>query len=401
MKKFALAILLLVLWCRTSVAMFAPVGFMPLERLVTNAQARAALNPNDAETLYTLGRIHYIAFAEQTSLIPVNDIGRDGQTIRIAPDWRFRTYFQRIVPTNAPPPPTGSELVVHAEKAAESFRAAIKLDNKNPLYHLGLASLMEQFASFVVTKWPESVPDNIKYFSRDSACAEYLCAFDLAIRSDSTLDTLPIEGLPGIISHEAGEAFLRLAPEFDKRRADVATSVAKIKKLKYGMITPVIVAMNPVDGIDDLLSPSAAVKFDLSGFNSTSTWSWLKPDTGLLVWQSDPQVTITSGQQLFGNYTFRIFWRDGYAALRSLDDNGDGWLRSTELLGIAVWFDRNQNGRCDEGEVESLESLGIDALNVEADSRDGIHPRSSAGVHFRDGRSLPTWDWITSPSPSR
>jgi len=33
----------------------------------------------------------------------------------------------------------------------------------------------------------------------------------------------------------------------------------------------------------------------------------------------------------------------------ALDDNHDGWLTGNELHGLALWYDRNGNGKCDPG----------------------------------------------------
>jgi hypothetical protein len=117
----------------------------------------------------------------------------------------------------------------------------------------------------------------------------------------------------------------------------------------------------------------------------------------LLVWDPLDQRTITSGRQLFGNYTFQIFWRNGYEALRALDDDGDGQLTGFELLGLSVWFDRNGDGCSARDEVSSVFDLGIRALAVCATTTDGPHPMNPGAVTFRDGRILPTWDWIAEP----
>lgn len=84
-----------------------------------------------------------------------------------------------------------------------------------------------------------------------------------------------------------------------------------------------------------------------------------------------------------------MFWRDGFQALSALDDNHDGWLSGAELTGLAVWIDRNQNGRSDPGEVISLADAGILRISVQAAvDADGTlaNPR---GIEFIDGRRTP------------
>jgi len=84
----------------------------------------------------------------------------------------------------------------------------------------------------------------------------------------------------------------------------------------------------------------------------------------------------------------------GYRALDMLDDDRDGFLAVGELKGISVWFDRNSYGRSDSGEVVSLESLGIMAVGTRSTGCDGKSPMHASGIRLRDGRTLPSYDWI-------
>jgi hypothetical protein len=101
---------------------------------------------------------------------------------------------------------------------------------------------------------------------------------------------------------------------------------------------------------------------------------------------------------MFGNVTFWIFWRDGYQALASLDNNADGKLTGAELDGLALWNDRNSDGVSDAGEVTPASECGIEAINCDSD----LHPSgirfNERGAIFRDGSSRATFDWI---APSR
>ena len=94
-----------------------------------------------------------------------------------------------------------------------------------------------------------------------------------------------------------------------------------------------------------------------------------------------------------------MLWENAYAAMDALDDNRDGWLRGKELIGLALWYDRNGNGKSDPGEVEPIEKTPIQALRTSFDGHHGDSMVSSNGVQLRDGRSLPTYDWVTSSLP--
>jgi len=101
---------------------------------------------------------------------------------------------------------------------------------------------------------------------------------------------------------------------------------------------------------------------------------------------------------MFGNVTFWIFWRDGYEALRALDDNGDGVLSGAELHGLALWSDVNGNGVSEPGEVIPLEALGITSLSCTSQRHASGIEWNPTGVGFKDGTTRPSYDWIV---PSR
>ena len=102
--------------------------------------------------------------------------------------------------------------------------------------------------------------------------------------------------------------------------------------------------------------------FDADGSGVKKQWTWVTKDAGWLVFDHKKTGKVDSALQLFGGVTFWMFWDNGYDALRSLDDNGDGVLTAAELDGLAVWCDANGNGVCDPGEVRTLGELGIVAL---------------------------------------
>ena len=88
-----------------------------------------------------------------------------------------------------------------------------------------------------------------------------------------------------------------------------------------------------------------------------------------------------------------MFWRDGYAALAALDDDGNGWLEGDELAGIAIWRDINGNGVCDPGEAISLQDAGIVRIAVRASGRTNGMPFNAQGIQLSDQTFRPTYDW--------
>jgi hypothetical protein len=139
------------------------------------------------------------------------------------------------------------------------------------------------------------------------------------------------------------------------------------------------------------------VRFDLDGDGTAELWPWVSPATGILVWDPNRKSSITSGRQLFGSVSWWLFFADGYHALDALDDNRDGLLSGRELTGISVWFDRDSDGNSDYGEVLPIETTTITSLATKSSGTDHGSPRNMSGLTLRDGRILPTYDWITSP----
>jgi len=168
-----------------------------------------------------------------------------------------------------------------------------------------------------------------------------------------------------------------------------------------GPITPIIFSLAPTQNIETLLDPSKTVTFNLDGTGRPQSWPWLKPTTSILVWDPKSTGQITSGKQLLGSVTWWIFWPDGYHALDALDDNRDGQLTGEELKGLAIWTDKNANGKSDPGEVISLESAGVTALETRATAADGQSPMNAIGLRTKDGQLLPTWDWVVHPASTK
>jgi hypothetical protein len=93
-----------------------------------------------------------------------------------------------------------------------------------------------------------------------------------------------------------------------------------------------------------------------------------------------------------------MFWENGYDALCSLDDSGDGMLTGGELQQLALWRDRNNNGVSEAGEVTPLDNHDIVALScqhtVVREEDTMIAAYSRQGVRFRDGSTIPTYDLV-------
>jgi hypothetical protein len=339
---------------------------------------------------------------------------KPGERISAADENQTQAYWQAVTAHRErlaaeqwrPAEPNPARLLDHAARAATLFRKAITLDPANALFPLGLASLFEQLEDWRDPSETPDLPAALKGNLRALALENYFKAWTLAHPTDSNAAALPVQGLKGLISHEAGIAFLRLAeqhPELlgsDQKLAipKVKAAVERLEKLPLGPITPLVFALEPLETLEGHLDPHSAVEFDLEGHGRPQRWQWLRPGLALIVWDPLETRVVASGRQLFGGYTWELFWKDGFHALAALDADGDGLLTGGELSGIHAWFDRDGDGRSSREEVVPLHQLGIRALAVNATAHDRTHPVNPHGVIFEDGRSLPLWDWMAKPA---
>jgi hypothetical protein len=414
---------------------------VPVERLLSTAEAVLKRKPGSPEAHYTLARIHYLAFSRDAATVPAYSYERDGNvalpsTERIAGSWwdaqwnhaqelardelgiktnpersdeRFwaavRRHFDRLRQENwRPSRLTVDEKAAHAEKSLSEFQAALQLAPDNALYLLGLASLVDEVVQWRRIEKPPNLPRPLQKITAEIAIDGYTRAHEIAFKADGLLVEQPVSGRRSLVSWEAGHGYLRLTEAkaatdsvVKQTRDKINERLKRLDQLPMGAITPVVISPQPVQNLEALLNKEASVEFDLRGYGPRERWPWLQPEAGLLVWDPSGVGRIEGASQLFGGYSFQIFRADGYDALAALDEDGDGMLRGDELRGIRVWFDRDGNGVSATDEVHDLAELGIVGLATRATGQDGVHPMNSAGVIFADGRTLPSWDWIVAP----
>ena len=102
-----------------------------------------------------------------------------------------------------------------------------------------------------------------------------------------------------------------------------------------------------------------------------TTMGWVAPTDGLLVRDLNGDGVINDGGELFGSATGLpdgTKASDGYAALQTLDANGDGVISNADAGwdSLRVWTDVNSDGVSQAGELASLDSLDVAQLNLNA-----------------------------------
>ncbi len=429
----------------TAFGMFMRPQSVPVDRLLSIGNAAVKANPKSAEAHYTIARIHFLAFSCASTELEAFLPGEVRETARVGPFQRFTdanfgavyeeaerralkalklekapgyrsigydSFSERRYAITKELTASGwhqadlpdAKAVEHISKAIDHFQAAQSLDGKKALYQLGYASLLEQATEWRKRHPSVEVPKEVREATPATIRSEYLKAWKMELKADLGDKKRGAFDVMDMVSYEAATAYIRLAER--EKLGDAETKTldevkASLKKLEEGRgmtVTPLIFSTRAVAGIHELLAPETTVGFPLRGWGHAGRWQWIKPETALLVWNPDGDGTVASGAQLFGGYTWELFWKNGYEPLAVLDADGDGSLRGAELNGISAWFDRDSDGVSAPGEVVTLSSLGVTALAVHPHDNDGQHLKHSRGITFSDGRVLPTWDWLAEPA---
>jgi len=383
---------------------------VPIDRVLANLQEKLRKNPNDAAAAYHLARVYSMAYATNLAVVPIetnssNPVfsypGALPLPSKVTPraDAGGKVAARRSL-TNA--------IALYRQASTLVFQGTNAIAHKWLIVpiHLGLAWCLEQegdreraikaYRRALQLAWQQEVDPGFDLNERAKWAWHELRA------GRNPLAKPPPRGYLGpgaCYSCEIIGSLLNLldpvrdAKEIAQLRADQKTLASMSRA-----VTPIVVPLQDGTALADLVDERASVRFDLDGSGSERRWGWITPKAAWLVFDPEGDGRITSGLQLFGNVTFWIFWRDGYEALSSLDDNGDGVLSGAELAGLCLWHDGNGNGVSEPGEVAPVTSYGIREIRLDAkrsQSQPLQHPR---GILLNDGTVRPTFDWI---SPSR
>ncbi|SFJ49124.1 Ca2+-binding protein, RTX toxin-related [Marinobacter persicus] len=143
------------------------------------------------------------------------------------------------------------------------------------------------------------------------------------------------------------------------------------------------------DGLETTgIDPTNPILFDHDGDGTANATGWVKPDDGYLVLDRNENGLIDNGTELFGDSTPLLDENgevvgqaaDGFAALAAEDTNGDGIVDANDANWdkLRVWQDLNSDGKTDEGELKTLEELGIAGFHVAKEENNQVLANGNA-----------------------
>jgi hypothetical protein len=382
---------------------------VPIDRVLANLEQRLSTNRNDVKLLYQLARVHSMAYAAGTPTVEISR--RDNSPWFGYPD-SDRGVPGEVVPRSTPEQHAAARS--HLTNAIAAYERALELITQGtnavapqwlvlPI-RLGLAWTLDQsgrrreatqaYRDALQHAWRKEVDPEMSLTER----LQWTWDESRAMRNSPTSSSRrgSIGPGPSYSVEIIGYLIRLLDPQKDTKEIAQLEADRKIARSMPRAITPILVPLGEGAPLEQLVNPNAGVEFDLDGTGELRRWGWINTNAAWLVFDHDGSGKIRSGLQLFGNVTFWIFWCDGYEALSSLDDNGDGELTGTELRGLALWHDRNSNGVSEPGEVRGVTDWDIVAIGCRSEVHTSGIPFNASGVTYRDGNVRATYDWIAS-----
>mgnify|MGYP006083767599 FL=1 len=350
----------------------------PIERLVKNLNEQIKKDPKSVTARFNLARVHAMAFALKTD---------QAQTMKGKPErGAWFGYEPKHVPftvTQTKDPQKKKLAEKQLELAIQQYQQVLQLKPNHQSAQLGYAWCLQQSGE------------------TEKSIAAYRKTVDLGWKKEKSLLAAGL-GWHSLVKEASGYLIPLLDTKQDQAEiAKLEMRVKHVRKIRRP-VTPIVIPLKDGMTAVDVSASHTSVLFDADGSGESAYWNWISRDAGWLVYDHQRTGKITSALQLFGNVTFWCFWDHGYQALASLDNDHNGRLAGTELTGLAIWRDINQNGISEPGEVRPLADWKIVSLSCRHEI-DGQHPDripfSPQGITLEDGRTRPSFDILLRKLP--
>jgi hypothetical protein len=254
--------------------------------------------------------------------------------------------------------------LAHAVEASKSLSRANAAGIVMGLMLIGSEAIAaEQAGNHQQAK--QIVADGLVEFAKGAAV---FGGAQLAATAIGALIGLPLGALVGgfLAVYGAFEAF-KLAPALIDSIADLFTSATlATQPIRRD---PLVFDLDG-DGLETLgLNATNPIYFDHDADGIKTATGWVNADDAFLVLDKNANGVIDDGRELFGDATIKSNGQlaaDGFDALRDLDSNADGKIDSSDsqFANLRLWRDLNQDGISQSGELLTLDSQTIAAINV-------------------------------------
>lgn len=382
--------------------MMAPSD-VPVNRLIQNVEINLKKDPKNVDLVFVLARLHSLGYAMKGNTAQVYWDKRTAEGADQSGPFHFAPWVPLQVPREATETKLNAKELGHLKQSFLVYGKVLELDPAKNLAKLGRGWISEEAAKYT-KQTGDFVPGKKMTRATYSELAaryyrEIVASYKAKPATENRWGWDSEEP-----AYEASQNLLRMFKEGTKAKPGEPAALKKLmaEYEKRPQIMSPIIFQVPSSGGGELIDPKANVGFDIAADGVKRDWPWLTTNAALLAWDPSGTGKITSGKQLFGNRTFDMFFRDGYAAMATLDDNGDGWLTKKELKGIVVWHDLNSNAVSEKGEVRTIESWGVEAIRVKSNGYSSGMLAATEGMRFSSGLVIPTYDWFPeSKSTSR
>jgi hypothetical protein len=421
MKILSLAVLLFSTFAQNAFGMYMTpeISKVPLRRVIQNLQgelmdAKEKRGWKHSNILHQIARLYAMAYALGIEDVPIATYdGRDREVAFWKIDRSLGSHMDNLGRELPDPPDLIDQKKDLLRLSAAYYYRYLDLNPKDVMGRVGLGWVLSldgdkegakrvlreavQLSSVSGTSW---LFLNSPKAALQLICADILDFFTKPFGVFYVPKDFKIESALGEIA--AAEAYQYLVPLLDSEK-----DRAEINRLKYVVwrtqfkeslysraVTPIAIPISSETAWKKILNQKASVSFDVDGTKRPQKWEWINDNAGWLVYLANPKDKITSGLDLFGNVTFWVFWRDGFEALCSLDDNRDGKITGDEFKNLYVWRDANGNGVQDEGELMTLSSLGVASIQCSNSVEFEHGYKIENGLTLKSGKSAPVYDFV-------
>ncbi len=193
-------------------------------------------------------------------------------------------------------------------------------------------------------------------------------------------ETYERDGANLIVTLTSGEQLTIENYTSDGQHGITLTSEEEEPDVPDNFSSPLILDLDG-DGIETTNLETGGVFFDIDNDGIRERTAFVAPDDGLLALDRNGDGLISDANELFGyGETISAFnqsdllgpggldinFTSGFDRLRELDENSDGFIDTNDAAyaDLVVWRDLDQDGRSDDGELFSLNDVGVAAISL-------------------------------------